>query len=79
VAGQVAAINVGVDVFRVLVSNNKRTIVALADRKRARKLVMLQIVRSTRTTTRTSSAIGSRATSPMAATTPLTPSQTFLR
>jgi WD40 repeat protein len=42
----VAAIDAGVDVFRVLISNNKKTIVALADRLAARKLIMLQIVRS---------------------------------
>ena len=56
----VAAINAGVDVFKVLLSNNKRTVVALADKLGARKLIMLQVVR-TRTKT---SVAGSRATSP---------------
>jgi len=39
----VAAINAGVDVFRVLLSNNKKTIVALADRGASRKLIMLKV------------------------------------
>jgi len=43
---QVAAVNAGVDVFGVLLSNDQRTIVALADRLGARKLVMLRVVRS---------------------------------
>lgn len=55
----VAAINSGVDVFKVLLSNNKKTVVALADKYGARKLIMLQIVR-----TKVRSAAGSRATSP---------------
>jgi WD40 repeat protein len=42
----VAAIDAGVDIFRVLISNNKKTVVALADKFAARKLVMLQVVRS---------------------------------
>jgi len=47
----VAAIDAGVDVFRVLISNNKKTVVALADKYAARKLIMLQVVRrKTRTT-----------------------------
>ena len=41
----VAAIDAGVDVFRVLISNNKKTVVALADKFAARKLIMLQVVR----------------------------------
>jgi len=50
----VAAINAGVDVFKVLLSNNKKTIVALADRDASRKLIMLKVVRSkTRTLSRT--------------------------
>ena len=54
----VAAIDAGVDVFRVLISNNKKTVVALADKFAARKLIMLQVVRrktKTSTTTSTSS------------------------
>ena len=39
----VAAIDAGVDVFRVLISNNKKTVVALADKFGARKLIMLQV------------------------------------
>jgi len=39
----VAAIDAGVDVFRVLISNNKKTVVALADKFAARKLIMLQV------------------------------------
>jgi len=66
---QVAAINAGVDVFRVLLSNNKQTVVALADKMAARKLIMLQIVRSK---TKSVSDAASRATTPAA--TPLTPS-----
>jgi len=58
---QAAAINAGVDVFRVLLSNDQRTIVALADRLGARKLVMLRVLRSKM---RTGSG-GSRATSPL--------------
>jgi WD40 repeat protein len=66
---QVAAINAGVDVFRVLLSNNKKTVVALADKSGARKLIMLQIVRS-----KTKSSAGSRATSPLTMTSsPRTP------
>jgi len=42
----VAAIDAGVDIFKVLISNNKKTVVALADKFAARKLVMLQVVRS---------------------------------
>ena len=57
---QAAAINAGVDVFRVLLSNDQRTIVALADRLGARKLVMLRVVR---TKVRSGSS-GSRTTSP---------------
>ena len=41
----VAAIDAGVDVFRVLISNNKKTVVALADKFGARKLIMLQVRR----------------------------------
>ena len=55
----VAAINAGVDVFKVLLSNNKKTVVALADKFAARKLIMLQVVR-----TKTKMTVGSRATSP---------------
>ena len=55
---QVAAIDAGVDVFRVLVSNDARTIVALADRLGTRKLVMLRVIRDKITT-------GSRPTSPL--------------
>jgi len=43
---QAAAISTGVDVFRVLLSSDQRTIVALADRLRAHKLVMLRVVRT---------------------------------
>jgi len=59
---QVAAISAGVDVFRVLLSNDQRTIVALADRYAARKLVMLSVMRGR---VRTSSDGTSRATSPL--------------
>ena len=55
----VAAINAGVDVFKVLLSNNKKTVVALADKYAARKLIMLQVVRS-----KTKMTVGSRPTSP---------------
>ena len=54
----VAVFPAGVDVFKVLVSNNKRTVVALGDRSASRKLIMLQIVRS-----KTKSRSGSQATS----------------
>jgi len=50
----VAAIDAGVDVFRVLISNNKKTVVALGDKFAARKLIMLQVVRR-KTKTSTSS------------------------
>jgi WD40 repeat protein len=53
----VAAIDAGVDIFRVLISNNKRTVVALADKFSTRKLIMLQIVRS-----KTKSSSSSRST-----------------
>ena len=53
----VAAIDAGVDVFRVLISNNKKTVVALADKFAARKLIMLQVVRR-KTKTSTSSSRG---------------------
>lgn len=43
---QVAAIDAGMDVFRVLLSNNKKTIVALADKAASRKLIMLKVVRT---------------------------------
>jgi len=59
----VAAIDAGVDVFKVLLSNNKKTVVALADKYGARKLVMLQIVR-TKVRSAAGSRTGSRATSP---------------
>lgn len=59
----VAAIDAGVDVFKVLLSNNKKTVVALADKYGARKLIMLQIVR-TKVRSATGSRTGSRATSP---------------
>ena len=58
---QEAAINTSVDVFRVLLSNDQCTIVALADRLGARKLVMLRVVRNKVTT----SSGGSRVTSPL--------------
>ena len=58
----IAAINTVVDVFKVLLSNNKKTVVALADKFGARKLIMLQVVR-----TMVRSATGSRATSPLLA------------
>jgi hypothetical protein len=67
---QVAAINAGVDVFRVLLSNNKKTVVALADKSGARKLIMLQVVR---TKTKSTSDAASRATSPAVGSTPLSP------
>jgi len=54
----VAAIDAGVDVFRVLISNNKKTVVALADKFAARKLIMLQVVRRKTKTSTTST--GSR-------------------
>jgi WD40 repeat protein len=65
----VAAINAGVDVFKVLLSNNKKTIVALADRAASRKLIMLKVVRNkTRTISRsgggTQSGYNSDAVSP---------------
>ena len=50
-----AAIDAGVDVFRVLISNNKKTVVALADKFGARKLIMLQVVRRKTKTTSSSS------------------------
>jgi len=59
---QAAAIDAGADVFRVLVSDDRRTVVALADRLRARKLVMLRVVHGG--PARSSSA-GSRTTSPL--------------
>jgi len=58
---QAAVISVGVDVFRVLLSTDQRTVVALADRHGARKLMMLRIVR---TKVRASSSAASRTTSP---------------
>jgi len=61
---QAAAIDAGVDVFRVVLSSDQRTIVALADRLGARKLVMLRVLRGK---LRTSSG-GSRATSPLLST-----------
>ncbi|ESN91770.1 hypothetical protein HELRODRAFT_96420 [Helobdella robusta] len=45
----VAAIDAGMTVFKVLLSNNKKTVVALADKGGARKLIMLRVVRSTAT------------------------------
>ena len=57
---EAAAVSAGVDVFRVLLSDDQRTIVALADRRGARKLIMLRVVR---TKLRTGST-GSRTTSP---------------
>ncbi|ESO09508.1 hypothetical protein HELRODRAFT_109714 [Helobdella robusta] len=59
--GLMASIQTGIDIFRVMLSNNKKTVVALADKFGARKLVMLQVVR----TKIKSSGGGSRATSPM--------------
>lgn len=53
----VAAIDAGVDIFRVLISNNKKTVVALADKFAARKLIMLQVMR-----TKTKSISSSRST-----------------
>ena len=50
----------GVDVFQVRMSKSKKTIVALGDKFGARKLIMLQIVR-----TKTRSRAPSRATSPL--------------
>jgi len=57
---EAAALNAGVDVFRVLLSNDQRTVVALADRSGARKLLMLRVVRG-----KTTSSDGSRCTSPL--------------
>lgn len=42
----VTSIFISADVFRVLLSNDKKTIAALADQGGARKMVMLQVVRT---------------------------------
>jgi len=49
----------GIDIFKVIMSKNKHYIVGLGDKEGARKLVMLQVVR-----TKTRSRAPSRATSP---------------
>jgi len=38
----------GVDVFKLLISDNRATVAALGDEHSTRKLIMLQILRSTR-------------------------------
>ncbi|KAH9500063.1 hypothetical protein Btru_076507 [Bulinus truncatus] len=43
---EICAFNAGVDVFYITMSNDKGTIVALGDKFGARKLIMLQVVRS---------------------------------
>lgn len=43
---EICAFNTGVDVFYVTLSHDKGTIVALGDKFGARKLIMLQVVRS---------------------------------
>jgi len=58
---QAAAISASWDVFRVVLSNDQRTVVALADRLGARKLLMLRVVR---TKVRSASG-GSRVGSPL--------------
>ena len=55
----ICAYNTGADVFKVKISKNSRTVVALGDKMQARKLIMLQIVRR-----KTRSQFPSRATSP---------------
>lgn len=71
---QICSFNVGVDIFSVQMSPDKRTIISLADRFGARKLIMLQIVH-----TKVKSRTGSRCTSPLVPqgssrpTSPLTP------
>jgi hypothetical protein len=52
--------NCGMDIFSIKISENKKTIVALGDKDKSRKLIMLQIVR-----TKTRSRAPSRATSPI--------------
>ena len=43
---EICAFNAGVDVFYITMSRDKGTIVALGDKFGARKLIMLQVVRS---------------------------------
>jgi len=62
-----AALDAGVDVSRVVLSGDQRTVVALADRHGTHKLVMLRTVRAGGGTT---SSDGSRCTSPLLSTTP---------
>ena len=45
-AQEICAFNAGVDVFYITMSQDKGTIVALGDKFGARKLIMLQVVRS---------------------------------
>ncbi|XP_012941838.1 neurexin-1 [Aplysia californica] len=45
-AQEICAFNAGVDVFYITMSQDKSTIVALGDKYGARKLIMLQVVRS---------------------------------
>ena len=68
----VCCYNTGIDIFKLKISSDSRTIVALGDREAARKLIMLQIVRR-----RSRSQGPSRATSPYAsdASRPISPYQ----
>lgn len=43
---EICSFNAGVDVFYITMSHDKGTIVALGDKFGARKLIMLQVVRS---------------------------------
>lgn len=43
---EVCSFNAGVDVFYITMSHDKETIVALGDKFGARKLIMLQVVRT---------------------------------
>ena len=63
--------NTGADVFKIKISSDSRTVVALGDKMESRKLLMLQVVRR-----KTRSQVPSRATSPYAsdASRPISPS-----
>lgn len=43
---EICSFNAGVDIFHVTMSRDKSTIVALGDKLGARKLIMLQVVRT---------------------------------
>jgi hypothetical protein len=43
---EICSFNAGVDIFHVTMSRDKATIVALGDKTGARKLIMLQVVRT---------------------------------